>query len=144
MRPGVVWCWVVVAVAAGCGGDGRARFVPAEAAAREALEAALRAWQDGQAPGPVAGTAPLVQVVDGHRRPGQRLQAFAVLGPAPGDGPRVFAVRLTLDGPREEQKVRYVVLGIDPLWVVRYEDYEMMAHWDHPMDDDGTRKTLKK
>src|SRR5262245_12965177 len=139
-----VLCYGVIVAAAGCGGDPRARYIPAEPAARQALEVALAAWQDGQPPGPVAGTTPLVRVVDGHRRPGQKLQDFEILGPAPGDGPRVYAVRLTLDGPREEQKVRFVVLGIDPLWVVRYEDYEMIAHWEHPMDEDASKMNLKK
>ena len=30
--------------------------------------------------------------------------------------------------------VRFVVFGIDPLWVFRQEDYEMFAHWEHLMD----------
>lgn len=24
-------------------------------------------------------------------------------------------------------------LGLDPLWVIRHEDFEMLAHWDHPV-----------
>ena len=49
------------------------------------------------------------------------------------DGPRVFTVKLTLVNPGEEVKARYVVMGLDPLWVIRNEDFEMLAHWDHPM-----------
>jgi hypothetical protein len=29
--------------------------------------------------------------------------------------------------------VRYNVLGRDPIWVFRLEDYEMISHWEHPM-----------
>ena len=42
----------------------------------------------------------------------------------------MFVVKLSLDKPREEQTVRFIVLGQDPLWVFREEDYEMTAHWD--------------
>jgi hypothetical protein len=139
-----LWCCCLGLAAAGCGGDGRARFTPAEPAARQALEAALTAWQDGKPAGPVEGTSPVVHLVDARRRPGQRLQSFVVLGPVPGDAPRVFSVRLTLDNPREDQKVRFVVLGLDPLWVMRHEDYDMLSHWDHPMDDEPSPKTPKK
>jgi hypothetical protein len=135
---------LLLGAVAGCGRDDRARFTPAEGVAVRALESGLVAWQHGQPPGPVAGTSPVVQVVDGYRRPGQRLAQFEILGTAPGDGPRVYAVRLILDGPREEKRVRFVVLGINPLWVLRYEDYEMLAHWDHPMDDVGKKSPAPK
>jgi hypothetical protein len=88
-----------------------------------------------------------VEFVDSHHKPTQRLKSFDVLGVAPGDGPRVFTVRLKLDDPAKarglggdgpppstlEVKVRYVVFGLDPVWVVRQEDFDMLAHWDHPM-----------
>ena len=43
----------------------------------------------------------------------------------------MFVVKLRLEQPREEQTARFIVLGQDPLWVFREEDYEMAAHWDH-------------
>jgi hypothetical protein len=115
---------------AGCARRGYERYVPPPAAAQEALEAALGAWQDGRAPGLLESHAPPLMVVDSGRRPGQRLRGYEVLGEVPGDGPRSFAVRLLLDNPPREQKARFVVFGISPLWVFRHEDYEMMAHWD--------------
>jgi hypothetical protein len=121
---------------AGCADNSHDRYVPAPDRARAALEAALRGWQSGQPPGPVEGASPPIQVVDSHRQPGQLLRSFTVLGEAPGDGPRCFAVRLVLDEPAEERRARFVVVGIDPLWVFRYEDYEMMAHWQCVMTDD--------
>ena len=26
----------------------------------------------------------------------------------------------------------------NPVWVFRFEDYEMISHWEHPMDDSPT------
>jgi hypothetical protein len=125
----------LLAVAIGCSRPaGHERFIPAEDKARQSLEQALAAWQRGKAGGPVEGTAsPVVQFVDSHHKPNQRLRSFNVLGLAPGDGPRVFTVKLALENPGEEIKARYVVVGLDPLWVIRQEDFDMLAHWDHPM-----------
>jgi hypothetical protein len=47
---------------------------------------------------------------------------------------RPFAVRLILGEPREIVATRYLVLGLDPLWVFRQEDFERMLHWEHKMD----------
>jgi hypothetical protein len=110
------------------------RYYPAEDKARQALESALTAWQNGHPPSTVPGTAnPTVQFVDSRHAPGRRLKSFAVLGAAPGDGPKVFTVKLTLDGPAAEVKARYVVFGLDPMWVMEHDDYDMLNHWDHPM-----------
>jgi hypothetical protein len=129
---GVVGCGLMLAGLSGCagyGGDGSyARFIPTEEIARQALEQALAAWQNGGVVGRVNDIP--VEVVDTQRRRGQRLDRFAVLGETAGDGPRCFAVRLHLDGPREERAARFVVYGQSPLWVLRYEDYEMLAHWE--------------
>src|SRR5689334_5575720 len=80
--------------AAGCRPRGTERYVPTEPAARRALEAALRAWQEGSADPNINTVSPPVVVSDSVRRPGQRLVRFEVLGEVPGDGPRQFAVRL--------------------------------------------------
>ena len=109
------------------------RYYPPEDRARQALEAALTGWEQGAPTGQVPGTAnPTVLLADNQRSPTQRLKAFTVLGAAPGDGPRVFTVRLTFENPAAEQKVRFVVVGIDPVWVFRHEDYEMMSMWCPP------------
>jgi hypothetical protein len=52
----------------------------------------------------------------------------------------VFTVKLTLEDPATELKARYVVVGIDPVWVFRQEDYDMLSHWDHPMKGAGEGK----
>ena len=123
----------VLRAAAGCGGsDDPQRYFPPDDRARRALEAALTAWQQGAARGTVPGAAdPVVQFVDSHDGPGRRLKAFAVLGLAPGDGPRVVTVQRSLDGPPAEVRARYYVVGVDPVWVIRQEDYDMLNHWEH-------------
>jgi hypothetical protein len=127
--------FVILAVGCSESSDPK-RYFPPEDRARQALESALTAWQNGHPPGAVPGmTNPAVQFVDSQYAPGRRLKAFAVLGVAPGDGPRVFTVKLTLDGPPAEVKARYVVFGLDPLWVMQHDDYDMLNHWDHPMKD---------
>jgi len=111
------------------------RFYPPEDRARQALESALTGWQQGAPTGRVPGAVnPAVQLADSQRSPTQRLKAFTILGAAPGDGPRVFTVKLTLENPAAEEKVRFVVLGIDPVWVFRHEDYEMMSMWCPPTE----------
>lgn len=127
---------IVLAIAAGCGGrsdSGHARFIPGDESARQALTAALAAWQNGQAPGTLGDSPVPVEVIDTERRRGQRLTGFSILGEVAGIGPRCFLVRLALDSPREDRRVRFVVLGQNPLWVMRFEDYEMIAHWEHRM-----------
>jgi hypothetical protein len=135
-------------VAAGCGGTPPTdRYVPPPDAARSALELALRSWQKGRPPGEVEGAvSPRVILVDNGRRPGQTLSRFTILGETAGEGPRCFAVRLRLEEPEEEQRLRFVVFGVDPLWVYRYEDYEMMIHWQcgpEERDDRSTSSTKK-
>jgi hypothetical protein len=124
----------LLVVAAGCAGSSDPnRYYPPDDRARQAVETALTAWQNGATPGTVPGTAdPVVQFVDSHNGPARKLVAFEILGLAPGDGPRVFTVRLSLDRPAGEVRVRYYVVGVDPIWVIRQEDYDMLNHWEHP------------
>ncbi|HET6575916.1 MAG TPA: hypothetical protein VFG68_20105 [Fimbriiglobus sp.] len=136
--------WLVglaVAATAGCGGSQRNEdFVPSEDAARTALEAYLSAWKRGDISQSVPGTRPPVLVADELRAKGRTLSEFMVLGPVPADVPRCFAARLTLGNPREEVRERYVVVGADPVWVWRYDDYVMITHWEHAMPVDKKAK----
>jgi hypothetical protein len=138
LRTGAAAAVLALLVGAGCRPPGTERFVPPAAAARQALEVALRAWQDGRTDPKIDTVSPPVMVADTVRRPGQRLTGYDVLGELPGDGPRQFVVRLRLDNPPEEQKVRFVVFGIQPVWVYRLEDYEMLAHWECGMTTEKT------
>lgn len=119
---------------AGCGrSSGVERYIPEEKVAKTALDAALEAWCAGTPAGAVANTSPVVYVTDTHRRPGQELRTFEILGPVPGNAPRCFAVKLVFDKPAAEERARFVIVGIDPLWVYRQEDYDLLTHWEHKM-----------
>jgi hypothetical protein len=118
----------LLVTAAGCGSYGYERYVPAEQTARQALETALTAWQNGQPPDQVAAGPPVVRAVDSKWKSGQKLSKFQILSEEPGSsGPTFFSVRLTLKSPAKEQTVRYVVVGRDPLWVYREDDFQSGA-----------------
>ena len=128
--------WAVLdAACAGCGerSPRAEEFVPTETAARSALDASLKAWQDGGAEAKATASNPAVETADGLRVKGRTLVRYDILGPVPADAPRCFAVRLTLGNPPQEVRERYVVLGLDPVWVWRHEDFVMLTHWDHRM-----------
>ena len=113
---------------AGCSRQGTRNqdFNPPSNKARTALEAALNYWQAGNPPGTVPGTSPHVEVLDSKWKSGQKLSSFEILDEEAGSEPRFFKVRLTLaQGPPQE--VRYAVMGIDPLWVYREEDYKKLS-----------------
>ncbi len=116
---------------AGCGGGGNERFFPSEPAARDALRLVLEQWQRSEVPAGIPTDTVRIEPVDSQRKSGQRVVHFEILGEVSGGGPKVFVVQLGLEQPRETQTVRFVVLGQDPLWVIREEDYEMISHWDH-------------
>ena len=122
----------VVALIAGCSQASAARFTPTPIVAHEALTAALDAWQQGQTSGDIKSYRVPIQVADSLRRPGQKLKAFEILGEVSEEGGRIFQVKLQLEQPTAEEKVQFVVVGIDPLWVFRREDYDMVTHWEHP------------
>jgi len=80
--------------------------------------------------------------VDTGRQEGQILRSFQILGETSlrGEG-RCYVVGLTLDNPAAEQRARFVVVGIDPIWVFRKEDYDKLAHWEHPMEEASPTST---
>jgi hypothetical protein len=120
------------------------RFVPAPELARAALEAVLDDWQAGLPCGMIERLSVKVYGVDNQRKKGQELAGFDVLGEIALPGVRCFAVRLKYQDQEEDAKVRYVVHGIDPLYVYRQEDFDLLNHWDHmmpaeePPSTDGT------
>ena len=126
----------LVAAFSGCSRSQKNQdFIPPEAAARAALDAALRAWSRGDTAQTVPETDPPGMVIDERRVKTRPLVGYTILGQVPADAPVCFAVQLKLSNPTEEVRERYVVVGIDPLWVWRYDDYLMITHWSHPMPD---------
>ena len=134
----------------GCGRHQRNEdFIPPEASAREALDACLRSWtQDdpvrGEGAQTIPNTRPQVLFADPRRTKKRALSGYVILGPVPGEAPRCFAVQLTFKEPTDEARERYVVIGRDPLWVCRYEEYLMVTHWEHAMPTDAKTAEPKK
>lgn len=137
LRPSPCAMFVAMAILlAGCGQvDRTAEFIPSPTVALSILTSAMEAWKDGEPSGPVPGTKPVVFVVDSHRKADRPLVSYEILGEVPGNAPRTFAVKAQLDHPELEERLRYVIVGIDPLWVFRQEDYDLLCHWEHPMPD---------
>jgi hypothetical protein len=117
----------LAACGAGCAKPGYDQYVPATSAARQALEAGLNHWQGGNRPGRVAAGPPAVTVVDSKWQAGDQLAGFEVLEEQQGEDACWFKVRLKLKKPAGEQVVRYAVLGKDPLWVYREEDFKKVS-----------------
>lgn len=115
-------------ICTGCWARGNDRYVPSEDKARQALEATLNAWRDGKKPGAIEGESVAVQAVDTKWLAGQQLASYEIVGEEANEGPRVFSVKLTMKKPAGKQlSVRYFVVGKEPLWVYREDDYKAPA-----------------
>lgn len=125
---------VLLLALAGCSRQNE-DYIPSRVIAEAALTTALEYWQAGKPAGEVPGTKPVVYATDSSRKEGQLLRSFRILGETSGGSGRTYAVVLELDNPPEVIKTQYIVVGIDPLWVFRQEDYELLMHWDHYMPD---------
>lgn len=135
---------IVAVFCLGCSRESKTagdRYVPATELARHALEAVLVDWREGLEPGPIDRLAVGVRVVDKQRKRGQTLDEFEILGEAPTEAARCFAVRVKLSGPAAEEKVRFIIIGIDPLWVFRQEDYESLSQWSCGKQEEEPAKT---
>ena len=124
------------------------RFVPDPVVARQAVETMLDRWKAGATPSSIADRSPQLVVVDSVRQAGAKLAWFEILGEVPGESSRCLAVRLVMGDPPVETTTRYVVVGIDPLYLFRHEDFELLMHWDHPMpanaEEDTTQSATTK
>ena len=141
------WAALLLLAATGVGCESRkdpARFLPSPNIARAALTAALDAWKEGRPTGRLASASPAVHVVD-ETRTTPRLGDYEILGAIPGDGPPTFNVLLVTETPPVRRTARYLVVGVDPLWVFRQEDFDKMAHWEMDMkhDESDDKKPAK-
>lgn len=115
--------------------DTTRNYIPAAAVSEDAIRRTLETWKAGLPTGPIPETKPVIHVTDTGRKPGQILEAYTILGESRGTAGRSYAVTLNLANPAEVVKTKYLVVGIDPLWVFRQEDYELLMHWDHHMPE---------
>lgn len=134
---------VVVPLCAGCGSGPEPEnpTVLDPATARRSLDTALDAWKRGAGPGLLPGLTPPTHLIDSHSKPGKKLRRYEILGQVSGEAGRCFATRLYFDKDDAPQTVQFVVLGRNPRFVFRMEDFLMMIHWDHDMSDDDETET---
>lgn len=115
---------------------GRGRDIPEAAVAHQAVEKALRAWQDSPEIERTTTAIRPIMFVEQQQPTGQRLLKFDILGETPGyedEGFRRFLVRLSLADPEASVVAAYNVFGRSPVWVYRVEDFDMIMHMDHSM-----------
>jgi hypothetical protein len=135
-RSNVVFALIVAggwAFTPGCGGLSRAH-APGQGEARQALEAALDAWQKGEKPDRLAAASPPVHPVDSQWQAGQALEGYQILADEPdepGDPAKRFSVSLRLKSAKAETKTRYIVVGRGPVWVYREDDYARFLNMDN-------------
>jgi hypothetical protein len=108
-------------------------YMPGWDEARQSLVSALTAWRDAASPLPASFDTHAVQFVHKRRQPNQRLLAFEILAQSDIENARQFTVRLDLEGEESPQLVKYNIVGRDPVYVFRLEEYEMLSHWECDM-----------
>ena len=122
------WALAAIFLASGCLGCASKTYdhlIPAEDTSREALEDALAAWENGATDSKVVASGRTIQVLDAKWRSGQKLASFEILSVEPDeDGKSWFSVKLVMKKPAGEQTTRYVVIGKEPIWVYREDDYK--------------------
>lgn len=128
-----------IALFSGCvhrdGDAARVGIVPGSTESRKALETSLAAWRDQESPKPELVTIGGLNFVDLTRLAGQKLDRYQILTEIEAPHARYLTARLQLTNPDETKVVRYLVFGAAPIWVYREEDFNMIMHWDHKMDD---------
>ncbi|MFO0910875.1 MAG: hypothetical protein U0794_21460 [Isosphaeraceae bacterium] len=113
--------------------DAFERYVPPAESMRTQLTHVLDGWVKGLSPAASGNKqGPEVHVVDQTRRADQKLARYEILGEAPVDNARAFDVRVTYVGVDEPEIVRFIAIGVDPMWIFRREDYEGI--WQHNED----------
>jgi hypothetical protein len=136
-------------LASGCGDPSRAH-APGASQARKALDDALGAWKAGEKPDRLVTATPPVHAVDFQWQAGQALDDFQILADEPdaGDAARRFSVRLELKpakgakpaDPKVATTTHFVVLGRDPVWIYREEDYTRLLNMDDNPRPTAARK----
>jgi hypothetical protein len=125
--------------------SGYERYIPPAESARAQIARAMEGWLNGLTPGESGSDSkPQVHVVDETRRADQKLARYEILGEAPAENARAFDVRVTYVGSDEPDILRYIAVGVDPMWIFRREDYERI--WQHDPEEavDRVGETAKQ
>ncbi len=111
----------------GCGSQATVEsYYPEEMTAKEALEKALTAWQNGEAQQLIPGK-PRIQVADERWVKGVKLKSFEIGEVLDEDGPAKIPVKLTFEGKAEPEDETYTIMGKDPLWITSKAESERSA-----------------
>jgi hypothetical protein len=133
----VAFCAILVGSAPGCDHSRQEPatpgYMPGWDEARQSLVSALTAWRDALSPSPTSSNTDSVQFIHKRLQPNQRLRAFEILAQSDIENARQFTVRLDLEGEESPQLVKYNIVGRDPVYVFRLEEYEMLSHWECDM-----------
>lgn len=114
----------------GCG-SGAGAYTPSGETARQAVTAALENWKAGGRPGKIESAPAPTQAIDSAWQNGQKLESYSIVDEQPEDPAKRFTVKLKLKGAKAETEAAYMVLGRDPVWVYRQEDYDRMINMDN-------------
>src|ERR1700756_4412416 len=108
----------------GCKKPSDVKFDPNPQRARYAVEVALDKWKSGQEPGRIDAESLEFEVVDSRWNDGAKLSQYEITSEdKTQDGHHRFSVKMTTS-EQSGEVVRYIVVGKNPLWVYREEDYK--------------------
>jgi hypothetical protein len=113
-----------MALVPGCGSPSRA-YAPSARSARDSLDAALSVWRKGGKADQLATASPAIHTVDYQWQARQVLESYEILEEQPGggDAEKRYGVLLKFKKPIGEKRVQYIIIGREPVWVFRDEDY---------------------
>lgn len=123
-------CFSILPLCAGCGA-GAGAYTPPGETARQAVTATLDSWKAGGMPGKIEPAPAPTQAVDSTWQNGQKLESYSIVDEQPEEPAKRFTVKLKLKGAKAETEAAYMVLGRDPVWVYRQEDYDRMINMDN-------------
>lgn len=97
-------------------------YLPADAVARQIVETAFSTWKAGRKRGTTVASEEHMTLFDSRWQAGKKLESFEIDEEITGQPQPQFIVRLKLVGQPEETTT-YMVVGVDPTFVIRQADY---------------------
>ncbi|QEH35636.1 hypothetical protein OJF2_41890 [Aquisphaera giovannonii] len=99
--------------------------------ARKSLEAGLEAWKAGRPASSLTGDKPAIDFVDFQWKAGKKLAAYSIASDQADAEAHTFKVGLTLADAKEPKQVEYKAIGVDPIHILRDEDYNRTLNMDN-------------
>jgi hypothetical protein len=99
--------------------------------ARKSLEAGLEAWKAGRPASSLTEGKPAVDFVDFQWKGGAKLAAYSIVSDRAEPDAHTFAVELTTADGKAPKQVEYKAIGIDPIHILRDEDYNRTLNMDN-------------